>query len=95
MPHHRVAANGNSAERRGASWRSMLIMLFKLVVTRGDLKFGVNGRLERGGAPSVGGADGAQMGGLIPACVRFFTCPCSPPRSGHPLPNACQALAGR
>lgn len=37
MPHHRVAANGNSAERRGTSWRSMLIMLFKLVVTLEDV----------------------------------------------------------
>lgn len=37
MPHHRVAANGNSAERRGTSWRSMLIMLFKLVVTLEDI----------------------------------------------------------
>lgn len=37
MPHHRVAANGNSTERRGTSWRSMLIMLFKLVVTLEDV----------------------------------------------------------
>lgn len=37
MPHHRGAANGNSAERRGTSWRSMLIMLFKLVVILEDV----------------------------------------------------------
>lgn len=51
MPHHRVAANGNSE----TSWRSMLIMLFKLVVTLEDVFKVWSSESERMEAQETGG----------------------------------------